>query len=327
MQLNSRDAWIKRHEKSVRIFIFPLPGEARRFVIILYALSRPSNVFYQITMKRTNIGDPSDWVDTKVPEIADLDGALRCQICKELLQAPVLTTCGHVFCSICIRRNLTVSQNCPLCHEETYESGLRKILLLDGIVTWFEQHRVQLQNALKVDTVDDSQSEGETGNDNEALCPVCGKRMPLQELQGRHIDQCLAAPSPPPTATAKMQIQTNGTNKPRLPNLDTSMSTVKLREKMSALRLPTHGTRSQLERRIKEYINLHNANLDALNPVSEFTLLSRLRQWESVVGSPSTVQPERNMKRQKIEHKRWNKEHSAEYKSLIEQARARSKKK
>lgn len=281
-------------------------------------------------MKREEISDPSDWMETKVPELSDLDSALRCQICKELLNAPVLTTCGHVFCSVCIRRNLTVSQNCPLCHEETYESGLRKILLLDGVVTWFEQHRAQLQAALKVDTVDDSQSEGEGEGDGDggAACPVCGKRMPLQELQGRHIDKCLAAPvtssSIPSTSSSpspSMQVQT-GVCKPRLPNLDTSMSTAKLREKMSTLRLPTNGTRSQLERRMKEYINLHNANLDSIRPVSEFTLLSRLRQWESVVGSSVS---DGNRKRQKVEDKEWNKEHSASYSTLIEQARARSK--
>lgn len=302
---------------------------------------------------------------------------MRCHICKEYLKSPVLTTCGHIFCSICIRRNLSVSQKCPLCHEETYESGLRKILLLDGIIHWFEKNRTALQSALKIDNIDNSQSGHSDNNDieplpNTAKCPICNKRMGLEELQSNHIDKCLSGPqkaAPPPgkhpllssssssspafSSPASSSIDTffnqiqpkNIKAKQRLPNLDTSLSMPKLREKMATLKLPTNGNRNQLESRMKEYINLYNSNLDSLHPVSEYVLLNKLKNWENIVSSMSSPPPqaqatatatttatatatatthdEQSTKRRKIEHKHWNAQHSSQYNELIKQAKSR----
>ncbi|KAG7844156.1 hypothetical protein KL941_004105 [Ogataea angusta] len=91
-----------------------------------------------------SITDPSDWADTSFPNLSKLDSLLRCHICKDFLRAPVLTSCDHVFCSVCIRRSLESDKKCPLCHEETYESKLRKVLLLDEISTWFTRNRPEL---------------------------------------------------------------------------------------------------------------------------------------------------------------------------------------
>lgn len=67
----------------------------------------------------------------------------------------------------------------------------------------------------------------------------------------------------------------------KLQKLDfNSLTTPRLKEKMTALKLPTQGTRAQLELRYNQYYILYNANLDSNHPVSDKILKQRLSQWE-----------------------------------------------
>ena len=322
------------------------------------------------------VSDPSDWEKSKFPQLNELDAALRCQICKEFLKAPVLTTCGHIFCSICIRRTISDSNKCPVCLDETYESGLRKVLLLDSIVSWFGKNRAELLSALPLDHVNDSQNDDDSDievvpapetdtkdptNKDETLteCPICGVFMPITEIQGKHIDQCLkdqtngsatkatrstkqvgmsgffSTKVSPKKVEIDLQLQPKSVKgKQRLANLDTSLSASKLKERMSALRIPTNGTRQQLEHRMKEYINLFNANLDSINPVDERILRDRLNKWEAlissktnlsasdrVLNSPPITYDQQTIKRQKVERKKWNETNKSHYADLIKSAR------
>lgn len=374
------------------------------------------------------VTDPSDWSKCEFPELADLDSYLRCQVCKDFLKAPVLTTCGHTFCSICIRRSITESNKCPVCLEETYESGLRKVLLLDNIVRWFSQNRKELQDKLQPEHINDSQ-EQENSDINEssyvvtnnskgkanqntpnfsiprdvsnipihneitsdlpnektekevlAECPICGAFMPLSEIQGSHIDKCLTSgdrdksrhqnldqPRPNGQKAARSknlnnffdkpdknsnlnssQLQPNSVkNKQRLANLDTSISTSRLKEKLNSLHLSSSGTRNQMEQRMKEYINLYNANLDSINPASDRVVVDRLQKWEALINnksnsggvysgnntsnarntnSPPVNYDEPTIKRQKIQHDEWNNKNKHQYLELIKKARANMKK-
>ena len=348
------------------------------------------------------VSDPSDWDNCKLPSLSNLDSFLRCQICKDFLNAPVLTSCGHVFCSICIRRTISNSNKCPLCLEETYESSLRKVLILDNIVKWFNNNRNDLLKNLSIDLVNDSQNDSSSdisviselngngnvnvnGNegkkekeevqDNLVECPICGVFMTPDEIQGKHIDQCLKNPngstnrntkrttsrsffknssssdeSTTPKNTKKRQIniqlQPNSIKrKHRIPNLDTSISTNKLKEKLNYYKLPINGKRNELEQRMKEFINLYNANLDSINPVSDISLISKLKKWESLINnniqtqnnnnihsdtnsnnssansSPPITFDKETIKRHQNEHKSWNKKNKNHYEDLIKIAR------
>lgn len=340
-----------------------------------------------VTDALEDITDPSDWSDSKFPQLSELDSSLRCQICKDFLKAPVLTTCGHTFCSICIRRSIADTNKCPICLEETYESGLRKVLLLDHIIKWFTGNRVDLIKELQVDHVNDSQDEEEqdlikgtikkpfsqsentnthiykdeipnntSKNDSNtetlAECPICKIFMPLSEIQGSHIDQCLNNPTVKECNISKnvqhspkniqnffnksktvTQLQPESIkNKQRLPNLDTSISTNKLRDKLNSLRLPSSGSRNQMEQRMKEYINLYNANLDSISPVNDRILIDRLNKWERLIASklknssPPINADEQTIKRQKVESANWNNKNNNQYMDLIKQAKANMKK-
>ena len=74
-------------------------------------------------------------INFKIPVLKDFDSLLRCHICKDILNIPVITPCNHTFCSVCIRDYLRNSNdlNCPLCLNDLNESSLRSELLLNEI--------------------------------------------------------------------------------------------------------------------------------------------------------------------------------------------------
>ena len=48
-----------------------------------------------------DVQDPTDFPPSSTaPGLRALDSALRCNICQELYEAPVVLTCGHCFCSL-----------------------------------------------------------------------------------------------------------------------------------------------------------------------------------------------------------------------------------
>ncbi|EPS36036.1 hypothetical protein H072_10455 [Dactylellina haptotyla CBS 200.50] len=97
-----------------------------------------------------NFPDPTDWLSTSVPGIQALETALSCQVCKEFFTAPVATSCGHTFCSLCIRRCLSATQKCPTCMTTDDESRLRKNTLVQDILSSFTAIRKQMLDGLVI---------------------------------------------------------------------------------------------------------------------------------------------------------------------------------
>lgn len=94
------------------------------------------------------ITDDSDFAQTAIPQLTQLDKLLRCHICKEFLRVPVLTPCGHTFCSLCIRQYLRQDPKCPLCLNELRESSLRSEFLVGEIVEIHKSSRQALLDIL-----------------------------------------------------------------------------------------------------------------------------------------------------------------------------------
>ncbi len=101
-----------------------------------------------------DITDPSDWKLTKTPFLTDVECFLQCHICKEFLTAPMMTSCGHTFCSLCIRRSLNNERICPICRMEQGEEQLRKNDLIEDIVFVFNKNRKVLMEIVKKDDVE-----------------------------------------------------------------------------------------------------------------------------------------------------------------------------
>jgi E3 ubiquitin-protein ligase RAD18 len=88
-----------------------------------------------------NITDSTDWLNTSLASFAPLDSALRCQVCKEFFDTPMITSCSHTFCSICIRRCLSSDGKCPTCRASDQSSKLRRNWTVQELVEAFQNGR------------------------------------------------------------------------------------------------------------------------------------------------------------------------------------------
>jgi E3 ubiquitin-protein ligase RAD18 len=88
-----------------------------------------------------NVADSTDWLSTPLSGLSAVEAALRCQICKDFYKTPMLTSCNHTFCSLCIRRALSTDGKCPLCRASEQEMKLRSNWSMEEVVAAFTQTR------------------------------------------------------------------------------------------------------------------------------------------------------------------------------------------
>ncbi|QPH04595.1 hypothetical protein C2857_001730 [Epichloe festucae Fl1] len=88
-----------------------------------------------------NVPDSTDWLATPLACLAMVDAALRCQVCKDFYQTPMITSCSHTFCSLCIRRALSSDGKCPLCRAPEQELKLRSNWSMEETVEAFSKAR------------------------------------------------------------------------------------------------------------------------------------------------------------------------------------------
>lgn len=91
-----------------------------------------------------NIPDPTDWKGTPLAGLEHVELAFRCHICKDFYNSPMLTSCNHTFCSLCIRRCLSQDGKCPLCRANDQETKLRGNWSLREAVDAFVKSRDEL---------------------------------------------------------------------------------------------------------------------------------------------------------------------------------------
>jgi E3 ubiquitin-protein ligase RAD18 len=119
----------------------------------------------------TDVQDPTDFPPSSTaPGLRALDSALRCNICQELYEAPVVLTCGHCFCSLvrvmatvsappyhwsslqCARNQLNAKPTCPTCWKETAVSTFRVNPAMEEAVTaWKEARHVPRHCVITMD--------------------------------------------------------------------------------------------------------------------------------------------------------------------------------
>ncbi|KKA28296.1 hypothetical protein TD95_003012 [Thielaviopsis punctulata] len=121
-----------------------------------------------------DISDSTDWLSTTVPAIGPVEASLRCQVCKDFYHTPMLTTCDHTFCSLCIRRVLSQTSKCPLCLSPTQESKLRKCAALEAVVEAFSTARPALIEYCR--TRSDRDMESTVQRESETASSPASKR-------------------------------------------------------------------------------------------------------------------------------------------------------
>ena len=90
------------------------------------------------------VSDSTDWLATPLALLAPVESALRCQMCKEFFDTPMMTSCSHTFCSLCIRRYLSQEGRCPACRSGDQENKLRRNWVVEELVTSFMAERERL---------------------------------------------------------------------------------------------------------------------------------------------------------------------------------------
>ena len=90
------------------------------------------------------ITDSTDWLETPLRSLAGVDAALRCQVCKDFYTTPMITSCSHTFCSLCIRRCLNNDGKCPACRSQDQELKLRFNGAMQDLVEAFTKARPEV---------------------------------------------------------------------------------------------------------------------------------------------------------------------------------------
>ncbi|KAI2732016.1 hypothetical protein CBS147332_1155 [Penicillium roqueforti] len=85
--------------------------------------------------------DSTDWLETPLSLLAPFESSLRCQVCKDFFDNPVITSCSHTFCSLCIRRCLSTEGKCPACRSSDQELKLRRNWAMQELVDAFKLAR------------------------------------------------------------------------------------------------------------------------------------------------------------------------------------------
>ncbi|VUC20160.1 unnamed protein product [Clonostachys rosea] len=92
-------------------------------------------------MPENDVADSTDWLSTSLPALARVEASLRCQVCKDFYETPMITTCSHTFCSLCIRRALSNDSKCPVCRAGEQEVKLRSNWSVEEAVESFKAAR------------------------------------------------------------------------------------------------------------------------------------------------------------------------------------------
>ncbi|KAF5587736.1 e3 ubiquitin ligase RAD18 [Fusarium pseudocircinatum] len=129
-------------------------------------------------MANHDVPDSTDWLTTPLTALAVVESALRCQICKDFYKTPMITSCCHTFCSLCIRRTLSNEGKCPLCRASEQELKLRSNWAMEDAVQAFINARpATLELARDADTNKTSSKRKATQDHHESGDAPDGKRL------------------------------------------------------------------------------------------------------------------------------------------------------
>lgn len=99
----------------------------------------------------SNIADSTDWLGTALPGLSSVESSLRCRVCRDFYKTPMITSCLHTFCSLCIRRSLANDGKCPACRAPDQDSKLRWNGALEEVVDAYVKTRPTVLSLARAD--------------------------------------------------------------------------------------------------------------------------------------------------------------------------------
>lgn len=181
----------------------------------------------------------------------------------------------------------------------------------------------------------ESQEEDNNNNDdpNFGECPVCGKRMPIADIESSHIAECLSGKNAN-TPLKKSEPSKRGFSgfvttehedmTKKIGAIAYNLYTYsKLQELLRKLGIPATGSKDQMEQRHKQWVTLWNANADSEHPEPKSYLLLKLSKWEKQLHTNKNAS---KLDIKKMNNGEWVTQHQGEFTDLLAQAKASAKK-
>jgi hypothetical protein len=208
-----------------------------------------------------------------------LEEQLRCPICDEFYGNPHMLNCGHTYCSICIRKhcdplvNKTTSGTCPICKEKAEVFDLKPNTVLASVVAQFimvrpDALRLITNGTLLVNTNEDVQII--EGDKRAASGVVINKRIPLLSFHGQKKDK-----------VKEMLLKV------------CALSKVKLR---------CDGDKEVMEKRLREFVHLHNAQIGSLSPLSLEQVIRKVTEDETTLEKEAYKTARNSQKLERIKN-------------------------
>ena len=215
--------------------------------------------------------------DVNIPhELGSLDESLRCNICKELLSNAVMIserTCGHSFCSECIRGHFrsqltsgTVRKtSCPVCRCDVSkrESSLIPNLSLQAAVKGFKDYiqRLSQQCEKEVDYVSETKENDRPRRNTRHAIAAAAKNE-------EHEQESKFSPHPIPVDKKVKPIY----------------GSLKKKDIMRLCKeegLATHGDERELKDRHRRFVDMWNGETDSIAPKSAKEIISKFNREEN----------------------------------------------
>jgi hypothetical protein len=208
-----------------------------------------------------------DWPDSvsASKKLANLEQDLCCPICQGFLNNPHILKCGHTYCSICIRQhfdptlNRTSSDICPTCREKADSFDLRKNSAMAAVVQGFRSVRKELLKLIEAsktsaqNNFDDVQfvSEDLHGRRSSSSCQnSVGTNLPTGNAEGVQIVKRIP------------HYSFHGATKDKVRKVVDQLTST------SAAKLRSDGDKDALEKRLRKFIHLHNAQIGSDRPLT-----------------------------------------------------------
>jgi hypothetical protein len=198
-------------------------------------------------------GDDSDWPDDSDVgrKLSNLQESLFCPICYDWFTNPQMLKCGHTFCSICIRKhmdpqiNKTSSSTCAVCREPADSFDLRKNTVVCNAVQCFQGVRGGLLDILR--------SRGTKASSDDDCFEVADPKL---------------AASTCSSATGIAITKRVAHFSFHLMKRDKVKATLIQLSGESRVKLRADGDKETMEKRVREFVHLHNAQIGSAKPLS-----------------------------------------------------------
>ncbi|ELU18514.1 hypothetical protein CAPTEDRAFT_219840 [Capitella teleta] len=134
-----------------------------------------------------------------------VEDELRCPVCLELFECPIILPCSHILCRSPCAERLFVRESirCPVCRDNSFVTGgverLPRVISLEHII---DQFRIAPIEELVDESSDESESVEVASGPDDIQCQLCEERPPRKATQSclhcnaSYCQRCLALSHP-----------------------------------------------------------------------------------------------------------------------------------